>query len=342
MTMLRATWLTWQLHRFEVLVATILMLAVTISAGIVAMHLRNLTIPAGCWDWPGGAYGSEMCQRSVNAFFDILGNEGGHVRLGLVAVPSVVGLVLGTTLVGRELELRTASFAWSLEGGRLRWLRHRSAPMVLLVVLGLGAMAWTGSSFESAARVPGSTDRIGDLAMRGLPLLSRGLAALGIALLAGAVLGRTLPALLVASVSVGVLWYVGSGIVPRQVAPPFAIWVDDTQRREGDFVHVLDHGEFDTTRPGSDGEPGVRLGFGEWYERGLRIVCGTVPAPAEDATTYEDCTNAYDPSMVYGWWLAVPASAVPAIEGAEIVIDVFVAGGTTALTALVVTRRRPE
>lgn len=324
MTALRATWLTWKLHRFEVLVSAVLMAAVATSAGIVALHLRSLDIPTGCWDWPGGAYPNEMCQRLVNAWFDILGNEGGHVRFGLLVVPTLVGLMLGATLVGRELELRTASLAWSLEGGRMRWLAQRLGGIALLVVLGLTAMAVMGSAFESATHVPGDTDRIGELAKGGAPLLSRGLAALGIALLAGAVLGRTVPALLVATVAVGALWYVGSGIVPKLVAPAYAVWIDDTQRRHGDFVHVVEYAEIDTS------------------PQGLTIVCGLAPAPGEEDPDYEACYNVYDPSMVYGRWLAVPASALPVIEGAQVGIDLLALGGGVGLTALVVRRRRPD
>lgn len=342
MTAIRATWLTWRMHRSETLVAAVLMVAISISAWVVALHLRSLTIPSGCWDWPGGAYPNEMCQRLVNAWFEILGNEGGHVRLALLVVPSLVGLMLGATLVGRELELRTAALAWSLEGGRMHWLAQRVGGMLLLVVLGLTAMALMGSTFESATRVPGDMDRTGELAMRGLPLMSRGLAALSIALLAGAVLGRTLPALLVAAVAVGVLWYVGSGVMPKLVAPPFAVWIDDTQRLEGDFVHVVDYDVFDTSRPGYAGEPGARMDWNEANQRGLPITCGPAPSPGADDPAYDACFSVYDPSMTFGRWLAVPASALPVIEGAQAGLDLLVAGGSIALTASVVRRRRPD
>lgn len=342
MTAARATWLTWKLHRFEVLVASALMVGVAGSAWVVRQHIDSLTIPMGCWDWAGDAYPSEMCQRLVNAFFDIVGNEGGHVRMGLLAVPTVVGLVLGATLVGRELELRTAALAWSLEGGRMRWLVQRLGAVVLLLCIGLAAMAWFGSGYDAAARNPRDMDRIGELAMRGVPLLTRGFAALAVALLTGALLGRTLPALLVAVVGAGALWYVGSGVVPTLVAPPFAVWIDDTQRREGAYVHVVEYAEFDTTRPGAPGEPGVRLASGERYAEGLRQVCGPAPRAGEDGSTYQRCSDEYDPSMVFGGWLAVPASALPVIEGAQAGLDLLVVGGSVAATAIIVRRRRPD
>jgi hypothetical protein len=130
--------------------------------------------------------------------------------------------------------------------------------------------------------------------------------------------------------------------VPAQVAPAYAIWIDDTQRRKGEYVHVVDYAEFDTSSPGLGGEPGRRLGYGEWYERGLPIVCGPRPDPGMDDTLYEACVNVYDPSMVYGRWLAVPASALPVIEGAQVGLDLLVLGGGIGLTAVVVARRPPE
>ncbi len=342
MTALRATWLTWRLHRFEMLAAATLMAVVALSAWVVAQHVDGLAIPRGCWDGSVEAGASELCQRLVRSFDLILGNEGGHVRMALFVVPTLVGLVVGSVLVGRELETRTAPLAWSLEGGRLRWLAQRLGGALVLVVIGLTAMAWTGGVFEASARIPGHSDQLGALAMRGLPLVSRGLAALGIALLAGAILGRTLPALLVATVAVGALWYVGSAVVPQQVAPSFATWVDDRERRDGDFVGVVDFGLFDTNQPGPVGTPGLPMDWNEANQRGLRITCGPEPGVDVDDPVYEACLAIYDPSMTFGWWRAVPASALPIIEGAEVTLDLLVAFGSVALTAGVVVRRHPD
>lgn len=264
-----------------------------------------------------------MCQRLVNAFYEILGNEGGHVRLGLFALPTLIGLVLGSTLVGRELELRTAALAWSLEGGRMRWFAQRLGAIVVLLVLGLGAMALLGARFDAALRVPS------------------GLAALGIALFAGAWLGRTLPALLVATVAAGALWFVGSGVVPQAVGAPFATWMDDADRRAGAIAHVMGYGVFDTSRAGAAGEPGERMDWNDANQRGLPITCGSEPARGVVDPIYEACLSTYDPSMTFGWWLAVPSSALPVIEGAQAGLDLLVAGGSIALTASVVRRRRP-
>lgn len=318
------------------------MSAVAISAGIVTQRVQALTIPTGCWSWEGAYDQSEFCRRLLNAFYDIRANEAGHVRLGLFALPTLVGLVLGSTLVGRELELRTAPLAWSLEGGRMRWLAQRLGGVVALLVLGLGAMALLGAGFDAALRLPSDSERLGELAMRGLPLLTRGLAALGIALLAGAVLGRTPPALLLATVAVGALWFVGSGVVPQAVGAPFATWMDDADRRAGAIAHVLGHGQFDTSRPGVAGEPGERLDWNDANQRGLPITCGSEPARGVVDPRYEACINNYDPSMTYGWWLAVPSSALPVVEGAQAGLDLVVGGGSIALTAFVVRRRRPD
>ncbi|MBX3031503.1 MAG: hypothetical protein KF809_15255 [Chloroflexi bacterium] len=338
MNALRAAWLTWKLHRFESVVAFVLMLTMAISAGIVTLHLRALTIPAGCWDWPG-VYTSELCRRLVDSHHDIVGAAGGHVRIGFLGAPTLIGLMLGSTLVGRELELRTASLAWSLDGARLRWLAQRLGGALVLACVGLITMAWMGSGFEAASRTPGDLERVGELATRGVPLLTRGLAALGIAVLAGAVLGRTVPALLIATIAVGVLWYVGSG-ASKVAAGPFAVWIDDAQRREGDYVHVVRYDEFDTTQPGRHGEPGARIDSGEAYQKGLLLVCGAEPEVHDEA--YEVCVNVYDPSMVHGWWLAVPASALPVIEGVQAGLDLAVGGLALAGTVVIVRHRRPD
>lgn len=77
-------------------------------------------------------------------------------------------------------------------------------------------------------------------------------------------------------------------------------------------------------------------------QRGLPIACGPEPSPGAVDADYEACINTYDPSTTFGRWRAVPASALPAIEGVQVGVDLVVAAVSIALTALVVRRRRPD
>ncbi|MFN8518858.1 MAG: hypothetical protein U0667_05580 [Chloroflexota bacterium] len=301
MLAIRATRLTWRLHRFE---AVALMAMLALSAWVVTAVLRGFDIPSGCWDQAN--FGDEevtgWCADLLDRYHQVTGNEGGHILLGLKLVPLAVGLVLGVPVVAREVELRTAHLAWSLEARRWRWVMARCLPLLMLAVAGLVVLGVVGEEVL-ALQSPGNTwDLLGDLGARGLPLVTRGIATFAIALLAGAVLGRTLPGLLVATVlALGLATFDGT-FVPNTVARSFAVWVPVAETRTG-YVHSL----------------------------GWRPI-GATDQPADDVGTVGD---EYE-------LLVVPMTAVPTLDAIQAGIDLAVSGLAIAGTLLVVARRRPD
>jgi hypothetical protein len=82
---------------------------------------------------------------------DLLASAASFAKVGALATPFVLGLFLGVPLVAREIEGRTTSIAWTLSGSRRRWLVHRAAPVVVIVVLaallvGIGGEVLTRSA----------------------------------------------------------------------------------------------------------------------------------------------------------------------------------------------------
>ena len=47
--MLRGVWLTYRMHRFEVLLSLVLLGVLAISVWIVTAHIRAAAFPASCW-----------------------------------------------------------------------------------------------------------------------------------------------------------------------------------------------------------------------------------------------------------------------------------------------------
>lgn len=150
-------------------------------------------------------------------------------RLGVVAImlqgmasPTVVfaGVFLGASIIATEIERGTAVIAWTVGGSRARWL----APRVLVVGLVLIAAAVAiGVALDAVhqainPRIP-LTASLDSYETRGWLIPARAIAAFGAGLLAGAVLGRALPALLagvvIAAVAVaavlglGAMWNAG-------------------------------------------------------------------------------------------------------------------------------------
>lgn len=153
------------------------------------------------------------------------------------AWPLLAAVVLGSVLVGREVEHRTAQLGWSLSGSRLRWLAWRIVPTGILLILLISALAVASQAMEGA-RYPmidprGSLDEYGN---RGLPMVARAFGLFGLAVLVGAVAGRQLPALLVSGVlaltlSWGLAWVFPYGVSPEWVTADASTYSNEAQVR---------------------------------------------------------------------------------------------------------------
>lgn len=153
----------------------------------------------------------------------------------LGAMPFVLGVLLGSILVSREIEHRSAQLGWSLNGSRARWLAERAVPAIIVAVVLLGLLAMSGEALEAASR-PEVESRLSlhEYGARGLPLVARGAAVFAVALLAGAITGRQLPALIVSGVAAVVLAYGLSWSFPYGAQWH---WVSDAQLlASGDHV----------------------------------------------------------------------------------------------------------
>lgn len=162
------------------------------------------------------------------------GGSCGPVRLGstllttltalTLLVPLLFGMFWGSPAVGRERETGTVQFAWTQSVTRRRWLAAKAGWLLLAGALYGGAVAgivtwWYGplQAENQDQFAPGNFDILG-IAPVGYALFA---VALGIA--AGAVLGRSLPAVALtgavyAAVRVGVTFWVRQHYLPPVTA----------------------------------------------------------------------------------------------------------------------------
>jgi len=193
--------LSIRLERFEVIAVLIAASLLAGAAAYVSMRLDGLAIEDACWrSWlaQGDRPFPESCIAGINAWHDL---NDVFVRGGLATMnflPLAFGLVLGVPVVGRELEGRTAALAWSLSPSRTRWYAGRMLPILLVLVAASVVSALAATALEGA-REPWSGGQLSlwDAELSGPPPVARAVAAFGLAVLLGAVLGRTLPALIV-------------------------------------------------------------------------------------------------------------------------------------------------
>jgi hypothetical protein len=192
--------LTLKVHRFEVAAMTVAAVVVAALALWVKARLDATGATQACleqWLVQAGEP-AEACRGPVQQWGNIVNGDAGKSMGAMLVAPFAVGLVLGVPIVGREIEQRTASTAWALAGSRRRWLGGRVWPFVLLVIF-LGVIMAYGSSVLADARTAhglwGST--FGDALFFGAPVIAHVLLGLGIGVVVGATVGRTLPALIV-------------------------------------------------------------------------------------------------------------------------------------------------
>jgi hypothetical protein len=195
--------LAYRLQRFEILAAALLVVVVGATALIVRARLDGVGAPVACltpWIVDYVGYDEARCQPLNEAFFRIKWEEAKLVFNAMLAVPFIVGLVLGVGLVGREIEGGTASTVWALAGSRRRWLTGRLVPM-LIILLTLLAFSAITSEVLAQGQVPWQSGRptLDVIGQHGVGVMVRGLAAFGLALAIGAWSGRMLPVVILSA-----------------------------------------------------------------------------------------------------------------------------------------------
>lgn len=197
--------LGWKLQRWELAALVAFVVALVVALAFIGWRMEQIQARApACFGEAYGPAGDDRgeCEASFRAY-SALQQIAPYAAVGATLAPFVLGVVLGPPLLGREIEGRTAAIAWSLSGSRRRWLALRTIPVVVLVLAALMLIGLAGSTL--AEQLAGG-DPAFDYSLPPLPLeIVRGALALAIGLLAGALIGRTFPAVLAAALAIVVL-----------------------------------------------------------------------------------------------------------------------------------------
>lgn len=194
--------LAFRVHRFESIAVSLFAVAVLAGAGGLWLRLQAFGLRASCFvNGPGFDWTCAARQSEVNAYMAILEGFALPALAGIVLLPIVSGLILGTGLVGKELDRGTAALAWSVAPSRRAWLLDRVVPAALLVTLACLAAGLIADGLQFARDPlidPART--FANLGLRGIVIAGEGLFVFGIALAIGAFVGRVLPTLILSAV----------------------------------------------------------------------------------------------------------------------------------------------
>jgi hypothetical protein len=193
-------WVTWRQHRGALGGVAALLGALAAYMWIVGLQLHHAYAAATACH-PAGSAG---CAVLVTNF----DNVGGFLANGLIfqAVPALIGALIGAPVLARELETGTFRYAWTQGFGRWRWTLAKLLALGAVVAAVAGALSvlfsWyyqpyfvtrnqTLSLHEWTPFLPGLFD------LRGVSFAAWTLVAFAIGGLAGMLIRRVVPAIVV-------------------------------------------------------------------------------------------------------------------------------------------------
>jgi ABC-type transport system involved in multi-copper enzyme maturation permease subunit len=213
-------WVSWRQHRSEAIACLGLLCALAVYAAVLGLSMRSSFGQNDLATCLARSQGTG-CPNGVYSFMNDFSSL---VNIGFWAVllllPGLIGVVVGAPLLGREMEMGTWRLAWSQTVPRTRWLAVKLA----LVAGGLIVLGAAMTLVITWYRAP--MDRlIGHFVhnaydYEGVVLTAYILCAFGLAVLAGQLLRRSIPAMIVAIVPwLAVRIVVEFVLRPRFMAP---------------------------------------------------------------------------------------------------------------------------
>jgi hypothetical protein len=246
--LLTRIWLTFKQQRFETIAISIVCIGLTAAALIEAFRLNSINVPLSCLQSWQGAYmvdingqpvttASLQCQALATKFFDIrYSTDLSIVGLFTVLAPLIVGIIFGAPLVARELEQGTAPLSWALSGSRRRWLLGKMLAGVVLLVplmlaLGLATNVLEGAKDPGLNPYAAFENYLG----RGVIDVFWALAAFAGTVALGTLIGRTLPAVIVALVACFFAYTMLGPLMTHFVLRPMAVEQTQDQSMQGGY-----------------------------------------------------------------------------------------------------------
>jgi hypothetical protein len=307
---LRAALLTFRIQRFEaIVVAGAAVLAVVVSAIVIALftaggYSRCATDEA--------LNQTPFCQASIGVWL----NRIARLSVSIVPVfPVVGGLLVGGPIVARELESGTARLAWSLGPSRTRWFVQRALPLLAMLFLACLAVGLTADALIHLMQPSINIDAsFVAFRARGLLVAVEGLLVASVALALGAILGRTVPTIVLTLALVGAIG-VAVDKVERQLLTNEAVL--------GDQFSFSDENLF--------------------VEERLRMPDGALVTWEQLNALYPQYANGWDDtSGIKNVTLYIPGSRYHDVERREALAVTGIAALFVAAAGVTVVRRRPR
>jgi hypothetical protein len=308
---LRGSLLSFRIQRFE---TTVLVGAAVLSVAVSALVILLVNASfAGCLT-DVDLNQSATCQTGL---FPWLGRIA-RLSVSIVPIfPIVAGLLAGGPIVARELEAGTARLAWSLGPSRTRWLAQRAIPPIVLVAGAGLVIGLTSEALIHLLQPAIDLDRSFEgFRARGLLIGVQAVLVASVTLAFGAILGRSVPTLVLSLVLLGGL-SVAVDKVERTLFTNEAA-IADAETFQYDSTNLV-------------------------VDNRLRFPDGSILTWDEAMATHPEIQNGWDEtSGIRGVVLYIPGERYHAVELREAAALSALAFGFLVLGGIVVQRRRPR
>ena len=218
----RMAWVTWRQHRIALGGAAVFLGTVAVFVWMVGDKLHHAHAAAMSCN-PSSA----VCTDLVTKF-----NYLNHVLVGgyaLQLVPPLIGAFIGAPVLARELETGTFRYAWTQGVGRWRWTLAKLVTLAVVVTAAAGAISVLFSWYYEPYLATGNAARtlselspfsLGVFDLRGVAFAAWTLVAFSIGCLAGALVRRVVPAIVVTLAAYTGLALVTANLVRRHYLTP--------------------------------------------------------------------------------------------------------------------------
>jgi ABC-type transport system involved in multi-copper enzyme maturation permease subunit len=192
-------WVSWRQHRSQAIACLALLAALAVYAIIESTSMRSAFSSDGLAGSCLARSQGLACQAGISTFMNEFGSAVNIAFWSVcLIVPGVIGVLVGGSLIARELEYGTWRLAWSQSVPRARWLTVKLVMVTGgLIVLGAAMTAvitWYRAPMD---RLTGHFQH-NAYDYEGLVLTAYILCAFGFAVLAGLLIRRSIPAMVAA------------------------------------------------------------------------------------------------------------------------------------------------
>jgi ABC-type transport system involved in multi-copper enzyme maturation permease subunit len=192
-------WVSWRQHRSQAMACLALLAALAVYAIIESTSMRTAFSNDGLAGTCLARSQGLACETGVSAFMNEFGSAVNIAFWSVcLIIPGLIGVLVGGSLIARELEYGTWRLAWSQTVPRTRWLAVKLALVTGgLIVLGAAMTAvitWYRAPMD---QLTGHFQH-NSYDYEGLVLTAYILCAFGFAVLAGLLIRRSIPAMVAA------------------------------------------------------------------------------------------------------------------------------------------------